>query len=102
WIAPRGARFAWQQWIVPKAHQHDLGAPDDLASLMQDSVRAMRRVSEAFNWVFVTFPHEERGHWYLELFPRTAMIAGFELGCGVFVNTMTSDETARVFASFML
>lgn len=87
WIAPHGARFAYQQWIVPKAHEHDLEEPRELASLMQASVRAMRSISDAFNWTFITFPHERRGHWYLEIFPRIAMIAGFEIGTGTFVNS---------------
>ena len=101
WIAPLGARFAWQQWIVPKAHEHDLFEPHELASLMQSSARAMRGISEAFNWVFITFPHERSGHWYLELFPRTAMIAGFEIGSDVFVNTTTSETVAGLFSDFM-
>ena len=88
WIAPHGARFAYQQWIVPRAHQHDLDHPREIASLMQASVRAMRSISDAFNWSFITFPHEPRGHWYLELFPRIAMIAGLEIGTGTFVNTV--------------
>jgi len=100
WIAPRGATLAWQQWIVPKSHEHDLGEPFELASLLQTSVRAMRTVSDSFNWAFVAFPHEPRGHWYVELFPRTAMIAGFELGSGTFVNTASGD-IAHFFASFM-
>ena len=100
WIAPRGSRFAYQQWIFPKSHEHDLGAPRELATLMQASVRAMRSVSESFNWTFVTFPHEERGHWYLELFPRTTMIAGFEIGSGVFVNTTSSESVAGRFGLY--
>lgn len=101
WIAPRGARLAYQQWIVPKSHEHDLGEPRELALLMQTSVRAMRNISDAFNWAFVTFPHQRRGHWYLELFPRIAMIAGFELGSGTFVNTVPHANIAGLFASFM-
>jgi len=96
WIAPRGAQFAYQQWIIPKAHEHDLIEPRELASLMQASVQAMKRISDPFNLAFVTFPHEGRGHWYLELFPRTAMIAGFEIGSGTFVNTISPEKTVEV------
>jgi len=101
WIAPRGAALAYQQWIVPKSHEHDLREPRELASIMQTSVRAMRTVSDSFNWSFVAFPHEPRAHWYVELFPRMAMIAGFELGTGTFVNTAPM-ETTGLFANFML
>lgn len=99
WIAPHGARFAYQQWIVPNAHEHDLNEPRELVTLMQSSVRAMRSLSEAFNWTFVTFPHEQRGHWYLELFPRIAMIAGFEIGTGVFVNSVGAEDAARALSA---
>lgn len=94
WIAPRGARFAYQQWIVPKTHAPEMSEPRELSSLVQQSARAMRRIAGAYNWAFVNFPNEPRGHWYLELFPRTAMVAGFELGTGTFVNSLGADEAA--------
>ncbi len=97
WIAPRGARLAWQQWIVPKAHENELGPTRELETLMQASVRGMRTLSDAYNWSFQNFPNAPRGHWYLELFPRTAMIAGFELGTGGYVNTIDASETAALF-----
>jgi len=98
-MATRGATLAYQQWIVPKAHQHVPGEPHELALLMQTSVRAMRTISDSFNWAFVTFPHQPRGHWYLELFPRIAMVAGFELGSGTFVNSVDAAEAARVLSA---
>lgn len=98
WIAPRGSLIAYQQWIVPKAHEHELREPRELATLMQASVRAMRAINDTFNWSFINFPREQRGHWYLELFPRTAMIAGFELGVGTFVNSVDPAAAARVLA----
>ena len=101
WIAPRGARLAWQQWIVPKAHEHQLVEPHELAALLQSSVRAMSTISDSFNWAFVVFPGQpRRGHWYLELLPRIAAVAGFELGTGTFVNTIPGDEVARFFSRF--
>jgi UDPglucose--hexose-1-phosphate uridylyltransferase len=97
WIAPRGARFSYQQWIVPKAHEHQLAESRELASLLQSSVTAMQKTSSAFNWTFVNFPHEPRGHWYVELIPRVAMIAGFEIGTGTFVNTAAPDRITGLF-----
>jgi UDPglucose--hexose-1-phosphate uridylyltransferase len=92
WIAPHGARFAHQQWIVPKAHEHQLAEPRELASLLQASVTAMRQISSAFNWTFVNFPHEPRGHWYVEIIPRTTVVAGLEIGTGTFVNTAARSD----------
>jgi len=96
WIAPRGSRLAYQQWIVPKAHEHDLAEPRELASLLQWSARAMRGISDSFNWAFTTFPHQPRGHWYAELFPRIAMMAGYELGSGTFINTVDPVDAAKL------
>jgi len=96
WMAPLGSTMPYQQWIVPKAHGNEMDEPRELAALMQDSSRAMLSVSDAFNWVFVNFPNEERGHWYVDLFPRMTVVAGFELGSGTFINTVDPSETARV------
>jgi UDPglucose--hexose-1-phosphate uridylyltransferase len=99
WIAPHGSRLAYQQWIVPKSHEHDLNEPRELASLLQSSARAMRTISDSFNWAFITFPHQQRGHWYVELFPRMAMIAGYELGTGTFINTIPPIDAAKVLSA---
>jgi UDPglucose--hexose-1-phosphate uridylyltransferase len=99
WIAPLGATFAYQQWIVPRAHGNEMDEPRELAALLQDSARAMLSVADAFNWAFINFPHQERGHWYVELFPRTAVVAGFELGTGTFISTIDPADTARVLAA---
>lgn len=96
WIAPRGARFAYQQWIVPNAHEHQLAEPRELASLLQSSVAALGPISSAFNWTFINFPHEPRGHWYVEVIPRTVVIAGLEIGTGAFVNTAEPDRIAQL------
>jgi UDPglucose--hexose-1-phosphate uridylyltransferase len=60
----------------------------------------MNAISDSFNWAFVVFPGEPNGHWYLELIPRIAAVAGFELGTGTFVNTIPGDEVARLFSRF--
>lgn len=99
WIAPRGSRLAYQQWIVPKSHEHDLSEPRELASLLQSSARAMRGISDSFNWAFITFPHQPRGHWYVEIFPRIAMIAGYELGTGTFINTVDPVDAAKTLSA---
>jgi UDPglucose--hexose-1-phosphate uridylyltransferase len=97
WVAPRGAAFAYQQWIVPRGHAPE---PDEtcdsgeLAELLQASARAMRPLADAFNWVFMSFPRQPRAHWYVDVFPRTAMTAGFEIGSGLAINTTEAAAAA--------
>jgi UDPglucose--hexose-1-phosphate uridylyltransferase len=94
WIAPLGSTMSYQQWIVPKTHGNEMDEPRELAALLQDSVRAMLTLADSFNWAFINFPHQERGHWYVELFPRTTVVAGFELATGTFINTVDPAEGA--------
>ena len=35
-------------------------------------------------------------HWHVEVIPRTSVIAGFELGSGVYANAVAPEQAARV------
>lgn len=93
WIAPRGSAMAYEQWIVPKRHAPEMSEGRDLAELMQHSTRAMLSIADSFNWIFINFPRQPKAHWYVQLFPRLAMHAGFEFGSGSAINTVDPAET---------
>jgi UDPglucose--hexose-1-phosphate uridylyltransferase len=97
WIAPRGSLFAWEQWIVPRQHTNEIGEPLELAELLQASVAKMRSITPAFNWIFMNFPRAPHAHAYVQLFPRFAVHAGFELGSGSSINAVSADETVKRF-----
>src|SRR5262249_31460377 len=82
WIAPPGAMMAYEQWIVPIRHANEMREGLELASILQRAARAMLTISDSFNWMFLNFPQQPAGHWYVQLFPRLSMHAGFELGTG--------------------
>jgi len=94
WIAPRGSSMAYEQWIVPRRHEPQMREALDLAALLQLSARAMLSIAESFNWMFINFPQHPKAHWYVQLFPRTAVIAGFEIGSGSAINTVDSARAA--------
>jgi UDPglucose--hexose-1-phosphate uridylyltransferase len=50
-----------------------------------------------YNLVVHTAPPGRTGffHWYLEVQPRLGVIAGFEIGTGVFVNVVAPEDAAR-------
>ena len=95
-IAPRGAMFAYEQWIVPKTHANEMSEPQELAELLQASSRAMLTLADSFNWIFMNFAREPRAHWYVQLFPRTAMHAGFEIGNGSAINAVDANGVTSV------
>jgi UDPglucose--hexose-1-phosphate uridylyltransferase len=93
-IAPRGSAFAYEHWIVPRAHANDIGDPHELGSLLQSAARTSRAVAPGFNWIFMTFPNEPRAHWYVDIIPRLAGLAGYELGAGGAINVVDPEEAA--------
>ena len=52
-----------------------------------------------FNFTIRTAPAECVGvryfHWYMSVIPRLTRTAGFELGSGMFINTVIPDEAAE-------
>lgn len=97
WVAPRGPLFAYEQWIVPKRHAAQIAEPSELATLLQASAAVMQALAGSFNWIFVNFPARSGGHWYVQLFPRFAVHAGFELGSASSIVTVSADETVARF-----
>lgn len=100
WLSPSGSAFAYQQWIVPKRHVHELSALTEaelreLAPLLRDAARSTRAIATAFNWMFMSFPRAEMAHFYVDLVPRMAAIAGFELHTGAFVEIIDPADAAR-------
>src|SRR5438445_775064 len=51
-----------------------------------------------FNYTIRSAPSEWVGvkyfHWYLSVIPRLTRVAGFELGSGMFINTVTPESAA--------
>ena len=100
WLAPYASAFAHQQWIVPKRHVSALTSLHDaelreLATLLPASARATRSVANAFNWMFLSFPRNAEAHFYVDVAPRAAVIAGFELNTGTFVEIIDPADAAR-------
>jgi UDPglucose--hexose-1-phosphate uridylyltransferase len=52
-----------------------------------------------FNYSIRTAPAEYAGvkyfHWYLSIIPRLTRVAGFELGSGMFINTVLPEAAAE-------
>jgi UDPglucose--hexose-1-phosphate uridylyltransferase len=52
-----------------------------------------------FNFTIRTAPAECVGvkyfHWYLSVIPRLTRVAGFELGSGMFINTVLPEQAAE-------
>ncbi len=115
-MKPFASRYEWEVHILPLAHAADFldSSPEDLADLGRILRRTMERLNAVlggvqYNYFFHSLPHgEEQGesarafHWHLEICPRTSIPTGFELGSGLFVNTICPEDAAERLRSVVL
>lgn len=107
-FCPFASKFPLEVWFLPRRHQDSfaLATRAQLSSLAQALRFVTRRLFEGmqdppFNLILNSAPY--RGgdyhasfHWHLELLPRLTIIAGFELGTGMYINP-TPPEMAGDF-----
>jgi UDPglucose--hexose-1-phosphate uridylyltransferase len=92
--------------IYPRRHMASFG--DVSSKEIADLGRVLRTVlgklyvgleNPDFNFTIRTAPTECTGvryfHWYMSVIPRLARTAGFELGSGMFINTVIPEEAAE-------
>jgi len=107
-IKPFASRFEWELHILPLAHQSDFlnATPEDIEDLAGVLRRTMARLDAVlgnaqYNYFLHSLPHGDDNtdcqasyHWHIEICPRTSIPSGFELGSGLFVNTISPEAAA--------
>lgn len=115
-IKPFASRFEWEIHILPLAHCHDFcdATTEDLqdfAFILHQTMRRLHAVlgSLQYNFFLHSSPHDDSGvsknkafHWHLEICPRTSIPTGFELGSGLFVNSLAPEVAAEKLRSALL
>lgn len=104
-LAPFAPRFAYETWVLPKAHDSryetltDAGAAE-LAGLMRTLLGKLDAALgfPAYNYYLHTGPVRTDSlphyHWHIEVVPRTARVAGFEWASGCFINAVAPEQAA--------
>lgn len=115
-IKPFASRYEWEIHILPLEHQADYidSSPDDLADLAVLFKRTMARLNSVlggvqYNFFLHSLPHGEEYagsadafHWHIEICPRTSIPTGFELGSGLYVNTICPEIAAEKLRNVIL
>ncbi len=108
-IKPFASRYEWEVHILPLQHQSDFLriSKNDLTDLARVMRRTMARLDAVlggaqYNYFLHSQPHdmncedcEASYHWHIEITPRTSIPTGFELGSGLFVNTVAPESAAE-------
>lgn len=92
--------------IFPRRHMSNFG--DISTAEIADLARTLRKVlgklyhglgNPDFNYTLRSAPAELHGvkyfHWYVSIIPRLTRVAGFELGSGMFINTVPPESAAE-------
>ncbi|MFH2020108.1 MAG: galactose-1-phosphate uridylyltransferase [archaeon] len=99
-FAPYASRFPLEIWILPKRHILSLSdfSEDEyikLAEIMKKVTMKLKELNADYNF------HLQYGienmHFHIEVCPRLATWAGFELGTGTIINTMTPEDAAKFY-----
>ena len=104
-LHPYASRAPWETWIIPKRHCASFGLFPyehlaELARVLKDTLLCLYRGLDnpAFNYVVNTAITEDENnpyyHWHIRIVPRISLIAGFEMGSGIYISTALPEKTA--------
>ncbi|VAW98957.1 Galactose-1-phosphate uridylyltransferase [hydrothermal vent metagenome] len=108
-IKPFASRYEWEVQILPLSHSSDFLSLTqeqslDFAKILKNTMTRLDAVigGAQYNYFLHSLPHggeytdsTQSYHWHLEICPRTSIPSGFELGSGLFVNTISPEDAAE-------
>ncbi|MFA5840097.1 MAG: galactose-1-phosphate uridylyltransferase [Candidatus Margulisiibacteriota bacterium] len=105
-FTPYASHSPFEIFIMPKQHSSDFdsiseGMCKELALVVQTVLKKLKVAlnSPDYNFNLFSSPVQEKGltyyHWHFKITPRVSKSAGFEMGSGIFINTVIPEEAAR-------
>ena len=92
---PWASRLPYETVIAPVASEPDAFRSELLGPALQLLGRTVRRIHELEGPVPLNaWVEHGGGEWRLVLLPRIAVLAGLELGAGIFINALPPEEAA--------
>jgi len=113
-LAPYASRYPYEYWILPREHSADYETTepallDDLAGVLLASLGRLEDIlpEPAYNLFLYSSPNRDsrKGywttlaqdfHWHIAVMPRLAQTAGFEVGSGLYANSVLPEDAARM------
>lgn len=101
-FTPYASRFNYEIWIMPKKHikrfdDFDDALYNEFCSIMKMIVQKLEGIEVAYNIEWYYAPNGEDLHFHVEIAPRIALWAGFEVGFGIEINTISPEAAARFY-----
>ena len=100
-FTPYASRFPFEIWIFPKDHIRsivdlDASKKGHLADIMAKILIKLKRLNAPYNYVIHNAPKDQDLHFHIEVLPRLATWAGFEM-FGTVINAMPPEEAAKFY-----
>lgn len=103
---PFASKSPFETLILPKKHCSAFGyitheESKELAYIVRLTLAKIYKAlkNPDYNYVIHSTPchdmNEEYYHWHLQIVPRVVAVAGFELGSGIYINTVVPEEAAK-------
>ncbi len=105
-FCPYAANSPFETRIYPKRHQASFMSINDedvaeLAGALQKIIVKMYVLlgDPDYNYIIRSAPvgdeHSRYLHWYMIIIPKISTPAGFEIGSGIYINTVPPEEAAK-------
>jgi UDPglucose--hexose-1-phosphate uridylyltransferase len=102
-FAPYASRVPMEAWIMPKRHVMKLSELkkeeyESLAKALKHVLGKLKELGNApYNYYVHSAPYKEDFHLHIEVLPKLAIWAGFELGSEVYINTLPPESAAEYY-----
>lgn len=103
-ICPFAPKYKYEVWVLPKKHKPFFETEDNVKSLADALHRAMKMLNAVigdfpFNMYLHALPKSMKDsssfyHYHFEINPRISGNAGFELGTGIYINSIFPEDAA--------
>jgi UDPglucose--hexose-1-phosphate uridylyltransferase len=95
-VCPTAGRVPYEMLVEPRAPEGDAWSSALLPVALQVVAELLRRLHTVCEGPVPVNAWLHTGkRWHFEVFPRLTVLAGIELGAGIYVNTLPPEEAAR-------
>lgn len=105
-INPFFSKYPFETWILPRNHEASFGQmtmhqANDLALIIKETLARLYYCLKdpSYNLTLHSLMKPEKQaesyHWHFKIIPRISTSAGFELGTGMYINTIPPEDAAK-------
>jgi UDPglucose--hexose-1-phosphate uridylyltransferase len=94
-VVHAAGRVPYETLIAPHEARGSAWEDDRLAVSLELLAEVLRRLRVQLGTLPWNAWLHDGPHWHLELVPRLTVLAGIELGAGIYVNTMPPEQAAK-------